>query len=125
MSQMLDHVRPAGMKTTGTDRAPALRRLAEGCYRRRRLVLAAWVVLMVGLSALGGAAAGEFDNEFGLPGSESQAAFDRLEDGGFGDRAGATVQLVVEAEAGVADPSVREPFEAVLAEIAAGVEDVE
>ena len=113
------------MKTTGTDRPPALRRLAEGCYRRRRLVLAAWVVLVVGLSAVAGAAAGEFDNEFGLPGSESQEAFDRLEDGGFGDRAGATVQLVVEADAGVADPSVREPFEAVLAEIDASVDDVE
>src|SRR5688500_13440802 len=76
------------MTTTGSDRSPALQRLAEGCYRRRRVVLAVWLLLVIGLSALGGAAAGELDNEFGLPGSESQEAFDRLEQGGFGDRAG-------------------------------------
>jgi len=113
------------MTTAGTERAPALRRLAEGCYRRRRLVLASWVLLVIGLSAVAGTAAGEFNNEFDLPGSESQEAFDRLEVGGFGDRAGATIQLVVEAEAGVDDPSVREPFEAVLAEISSGVDDAQ
>jgi len=89
------------MTMTGPSRASLLRRLAEGCYRRRRFVLAGWLLIVIGLSAVAGAAAGEFDNEFGLPGSEAQEAFDRLEKSGFGDRAGATIQLVVEAEAGV------------------------
>ena len=106
-------------------RASLLRRLAEGCYRRRRFVLAGWVLIVIGLSAVAGAGAGEFDNEFGLPGSEAQEAFDRLEEGGFGDRAGATVQLVVHAEAGIEDPAVRRALEAVLAEIASDVEDAQ
>jgi RND superfamily putative drug exporter len=106
---------------TGSGRASLLRRLAAGCYRRRRFVLAGWLVLAIGLLAVASAGAGEFDNEFGLPGSESQEAFDRLEDGGFGDRAGAIIQLVVVAGSGVDDPAVQAEFEAVLAEIDSGV----
>jgi len=114
---------PNPNRSRSASRASLLRRLAEGCYRRRRFVLAGWLLIVIGLSAVAGAAAGEFDNEFGLPGSEAQEAFDRLEQSGFGDRAGATIQLVVEAEVGVEDPAVRGPFEAVLAEVASDVED--
>src|SRR6266511_4339365 len=91
-----------GMRTSPVSTRPsALRRLATWCYRRRRTVLAAWVVLLIVLSAIAGSAKGEFDNEFGLPGSESQAAFDLMKKSGFGDRAGATVQLVVQSDGGV------------------------
>lgn len=58
-------------------RPPLLRRLAGLCYHRRRSVLAAWVVLLT-LTGLAGAAAGEFDNNFDLPGSESQDVFNLL-----------------------------------------------
>ena len=40
-------------------------------------VLAAWVVLLT-LTGLAGAAAGEFDNNFDLPESESQDVFNLL-----------------------------------------------
>jgi RND superfamily putative drug exporter len=72
--------------TTTNDRPTLLRQLAAGCYRRRRMVVAAWVVAVIAVSAIAGAAAGEFDNEFGLPGSESQEAFDLLEESGFEHR---------------------------------------
>jgi putative drug exporter of the RND superfamily len=107
------------------ERDPFLRRLATSCYRRRRYVVAAWIVLLVALSAIAAGAKGEYDNEFGLPGSESQDAFDLLEARGFGARAGAELDLVVEADQGVDDPAVRDAFEAVLAEIRAEVDDVE
>jgi RND superfamily putative drug exporter len=130
MNTMDTHTDPtsngAGPSTSvSVGRASLLRRLARGCYRWRRFVLTGWVLLTIGLSAVAGAAAGEFDNEYDLPGSESQEAFDRLEASGFGDRAGATIQLVVEADAGVEDPAVRGAFEAVLAEVASEVSDAE
>jgi RND superfamily putative drug exporter len=111
--------------TTHANPTSLLRRLARTCYVRRRRVLAVWIVLMVGLSAVASSAAGEFDNEFGLPGSESQEAFDLLEDGGFGDRAGASLQLVVEADQGVTDPAVQAELETVLAAIGAEVDEAE
>jgi RND superfamily putative drug exporter len=102
-----------------------LRRLADACYRRRRWVVLGWVVLLVGLSVLGTVAGGEFDNEFKLPGSESQAALDRLRSQGFGDRAGTTVQVVVAAEGGVTSEAVRGPFERLLGNIGTIVPDTD
>ena len=48
-----------------------MRSIAQFCYRRRRLVVAGWVLLVVGLFALSGAVGGEYRTEFKLPGSES------------------------------------------------------
>ena len=116
----------SGQMTSISPEAPGLlRRLADACYRRRRTVLAVWLVLLVGLSGIAGAAAGEFDNEFGLPGSESQEAFDLLEAGGFGDRAGATIQLVIDADAGVTTPEVQAELQSVIDDITATVDEVE
>ena len=94
-----------------------LARLARTTYRRRRLVVTAWVVVFLVTFALASALGGAFRTEFRLPGSESQAAVDLFEHSGFGDRAGATGQLVFEAGAGVHDPAIRERVEALLAEV--------
>jgi len=88
-------------------RTPHLRRLAGLCYRRRWRVLIGWVVAVAVLVGLSGAAGGTFEDEFDLPGSESQAALERLEAGGFPTRAGFEGQLVVHAEDGVDAPEVR------------------
>src|SRR5947207_12698512 len=55
-----------------------LRRVAQWCYRRRRTVVAAWVVALVGISVLGQTVGGDLLKTFSLPGTESQAAFDVL-----------------------------------------------
>ncbi len=86
--------------------------LARFCYRRRWLVVAGWLALLVSLGALGVLFGGEFRTEAALPGSESQRAFDLLEEHGFDDRAGEEGQIVFEADQGVLDPSVRAPMEA-------------
>ncbi|MFO7592408.1 MAG: MMPL family transporter, partial [Acidimicrobiia bacterium] len=94
-----------------------LARLAHFTYRRRRSVVAAWVVLFIGTFAVAGALGSEFRTEFRLPGSESQAAADLLARSGFGDRAGDSGRIVFETAAGVDDPAVRAQVEVLLAEV--------
>jgi putative drug exporter of the RND superfamily len=48
--------------------------LADSCYRRRRLVVVAWIVALVGSFALAGAFGGEYRQNYIRPGSESKAA---------------------------------------------------
>jgi RND superfamily putative drug exporter len=94
------------------------KRLARTCYRRRRLVLAGWIVLLVGLFALSGVAGGAYRTEFGsLPGTESQEAFDILERTGFAERAGVQGQIVYQAGQGVNDSAVRQAIEGLVARI--------
>ncbi|MCZ2837862.1 MMPL family transporter [Modestobacter sp. VKM Ac-2985] len=82
-----------------------LYRIGRAAYRRRGLFSVAWLAvlgLVVGLFLTIG---GEFDDEFTIPGSESQAALDRLDDVSPA-AAGAGAQLVFVAPEGatVADP---------------------
>src|SRR5450432_359823 len=55
-----------------------LRRVALSCYRRRRIVVAVWIVALVGISVLGQTVGGGLLKTYSLPGSESQRAFDVL-----------------------------------------------
>ena len=75
-----------------------LQRLARTCYRRRWTVLGGWVVLLVGLFALNTAYGGKFLDEFDLPGSESQQAYDMLDEHGFEARTGFSGQVVFTAD---------------------------
>ncbi len=94
-----------------------LQHLARFCYRRRWRVLGAWVVLLVGLVALNSSFGGKFLDEFDIPGSESQEAVDLLEEHAFDTRAGATGQVVFEAD-DVNDPAVRRGMEPLFDEVA-------
>jgi putative drug exporter of the RND superfamily len=94
-----------------------MERLARTCVRRRRWVLAGWVVVVVGLSVLSGIFAGPVGDDYALPGSESERAVTLLEEGGLPARAGTQAQLVFEAL-----PSVDEPE--VAADVAAAVDGV-
>ncbi|MGH9187761.1 MAG: MMPL family transporter [Acidimicrobiales bacterium] len=93
-----------------------LQRLARACYRRRWAVLGAWVALLVGLFALNSAFGGKFLDDFDLPGSESQEAFDLLEDHGFAARTGFPGQIVFQAD-DVRDPAVEAGMEDLFAEM--------
>jgi RND superfamily putative drug exporter len=55
-----------------------LARLARFCYRRRRLVLVAWVAFLAVAIAAGGALKGKWATTGRLPGTDSQAAYDLL-----------------------------------------------
>ena len=100
-----------------------LERSARFMYRRRRYVLATWIVLLVGVFALSGAIGGAFKTEFKLPGTESQAAFDLLQRSSFRDRQ-IQSQIVFAADQGVDDPRVQQEMEQLFARIEAKVPNV-
>jgi RND superfamily putative drug exporter len=94
-----------------------LKRLALTCYHRRWRVFAAWVVFLVAVSVVSGAAGGVFRNEFSLSGSESKEASDFLEQRGFDTRAGFSGQIVFATDQGVENPTVRHAMEDLFARI--------
>ena len=98
--------------------ASALQRWARWCVEHRRRVAAAWVVVVVVAVALAGVAAGESASNFTLPGSESQAALDLLQQR-FPAHAGDIAQLVFRADAGARDPQVQATLEELFHRVAA------
>ena len=73
--------------------------LGHFCVRRRRLVLAAWIVLLVGVAIWSVAAKGATTEALSIPGTESQAAQDLLSQR-FPAQAGTTIRIAIEAPAG-------------------------
>ena len=91
--------------------------LARWSYRRRWLMLTMWIVALFGFGFLGSTVGGDYSNDFSLPGTESQEAYDLLKEK-FSTRAGDTADIVFKAEAGVDNPAVEETRTGVLDEIA-------
>jgi putative drug exporter of the RND superfamily len=92
-------------------------RLADLCYRKRRLVVVVWIVALVGAVALAGAWGGELRQDYLQPGSESKAASDTLKDR-FPQQSGDTVQIVVHSETGISSPDVKARAEKIFADVA-------
>ena len=90
-----------------------LEALARWSYRRRRLMVGVWVALIIGITVIGVAAAGHYSNDFSLPGTESQAAFDLLK-ARFPQQSGDTADAVFRAQAGVRAPQTAARIDAVL-----------
>ena len=97
-------------------------RLADWCYRRRRLVVLAWVAALIGAFALAGAFGGEFKQDYLQPGSESQQVSNTLK-ANFPQKSGDTLQIVVHSEAGVTSAEAEGRVEQILADVA-GAEHV-
>ena len=92
--------------------------LARWSYRRRRLMVGLWVGLIVGITVVGAVGAGDYSNDFSLPGTDSQAAYDLLK-ARFPQESGDTADAVFRAPAGVAQPAVAARIEAVLTQLRA------
>jgi RND superfamily putative drug exporter len=90
--------------------------LAHWCFRRRRLVVLAWVAALAVSFLLAGALGGEPRQDYLQPGSESRAAADVLAKT-FPQRAGDTVQIVLHADEGVSTPAVRARADAIFADV--------
>jgi RND superfamily putative drug exporter len=103
-----------------------LKRLAELSFHRRRRVLLLWVLGLVVLGVVMGAAGSGYRSDFTLPDVESKRGIDILDDRFDGQGAGQVGNIVFEAEAGVEDPAVRQVIEPFLAEVAdiAGVQSL-
>ncbi|MFB6771940.1 MMPL family transporter [Streptomyces sp. NPDC056337] len=89
--------------------ATFLSRLGRFSFRRRRLVALLWVVLLVGTGVLAGRAAAAPPNDFSMPGTEAQQAYDLLEkDFPELNADGASARVVFRTEGGkVTDPETR------------------
>ena len=85
----------------------SLQGLARFCYRRRRYVLAAWVLALVVVTALSQTVGGKSTMSFSLPGTESSKAFNLLQKD-FPARSGDTADIVFQATGpgGVRAPAV-------------------
>jgi RND superfamily putative drug exporter len=101
-----------------------LRSLALWCYRRRRTVLATWLVVLVAFVAVSKVVGGHYSQSLRLPGTESQKASDLL-DAEFPSRSGDSGQVVV-AASDVRAAAVKARVTALLGDIArvSGVADV-
>ena len=91
-----------------------MRNFAAWCHDRRRTVIGIWVAAFVLAAVLWGTAAGQFVNNFTLPGSESQRAYDLLKER-FPQQSGDTASVVFAVdEGGVLDAGNRPQIEKAL-----------
>jgi RND superfamily putative drug exporter len=79
--------------------ASALYRLGGWSFDRRRVVLGAWVVVLVAMALLAGTLKGTESDSFTVPGTEAQQALDLL-DAKFPGTGGATARIVFAAPSG-------------------------
>src|SRR5690606_32973069 len=120
------HTRPGRDRRTDreTEHPPVatfLYRLGRGSFRLRWLVLAVWVLIVGGVGVAATALQQETNPEFVLPGTESQEAFDLLEER-FPEMSadGATASVVFQADEG--ETVLDEPNAAVIEALAATLE---
>jgi RND superfamily putative drug exporter len=94
-----------------------MRKLAAWCHDRRRTVIGLWVAAFVLCAVLWAAAPGGYVNNFRLPGTESQRAYDLLKER-FPQQSGDTASVVFAVDKGrVLDAGNRPQIERVRAEI--------
>src|SRR5918993_1008650 len=94
-----------------------MRNLAAWCHDRRRAVIGLWIAAFVVSIGLWATSAGEFVNNFQLPGTESQRAYDLLTER-FPEQSGDTANVVFAVRDGeVLDAANRPQIEKVVGEI--------
>jgi RND superfamily putative drug exporter len=88
-----------------------LYRLAGACIRHRRIVIASWLILAVGMTAAVSFAGTQYADNLSLPGRDSQAATDIVDDS-FPSQANGTNPVVFKAMKGkITDQSNRSAVE--------------
>ncbi|WP_245666895.1 MMPL family transporter [Actinomadura latina] len=91
--------------------------LARLCYRRRRLVLLAWIVGVIAAVFAGFGYGAAPDNDFS-GGDSGSAKAQALIEKHFPERQGDTLTLAIKAERGIDDPAARQKIEKVIAALA-------
>jgi RND superfamily putative drug exporter len=94
-----------------------MRRFATWCTGHRKTVILSWIVALLGVGMLAGSVGSDFSEDFKLPASDSQEAFDLLETK-FPAQSGDTVTIVYKARGGVETAAVKEKMEGVFASVA-------
>jgi RND superfamily putative drug exporter len=93
-----------------------LDRLGRTAARRHWWFIVGWLIAAVGTVALAAALDGQTNDNFTIPGAQSQQALDLLEER-FPSQSGATATVVFEAPQGIDDPAVRTAIEASIANL--------
>ena len=112
--------RSIGAMPDAPPRPRGLARLADLCFRRRRAVVLVWIAALAVVAGGGGSLAGEFAADYATPGSESEAAAERLDRGFPGGGRGDAIDVVWTAP-DVRDAQVRRELDGFLR----GAEDLE
>ncbi len=92
-----------------------MRRFATWCTGHRKTVILSWIVALIGIGMISGSVGSDFTEEFKLPSSDSQEAFDLLEHK-FPQQSGVTAEIVYKAPAGANSAAVKKKMEGVFAE---------
>ena len=93
-----------------------LDRLGRTAARRHWWFIVGWLVAAVGAVAVAVALDGQTNDNFTIPGAQSQQALDLLEER-FPSQSGATANVVFDAPQGIDDPSARPAIEASIANL--------
>lgn len=96
----------------------ALARWARFAVRRRGRVLLGFVGAVIVLGVLAGTVGGDYANSFTIPGAEAQKATDLLEER-FPSQAGDSATVVIQTDAGVDDPAIKQKISDLLTQAAA------
>src|SRR3954467_7891954 len=91
--------------------------MAGWCYRRRRVVLVLWLVVLIGVNVLSGTKGTSFAMSFTIPRSDAQQATDLLKEK-FPAAAGTSTDVVFASPTPLADPANKARIAAVVAKIA-------
>src|SRR5687767_5086644 len=95
-----------------------LARLARWSFRRRRLmVFAIWLPLLVGVNAISGAIGTDYHTDFEIPGGESKQVQEILSRGASEEDAGFVAQIVFSAPTGTQAPEVVQAMSAFFADV--------
>src|SRR6187551_1236546 len=94
-----------------------MRSFATWCTGHRKTVILGWIVALIGAGMLSGSVGSDFSEDFKLPASDSQEAFDLLETE-FPAQSGDTATIVYKAPGGVEAAGVKAKMEGVFASVA-------
>jgi len=94
-----------------------MRRFATWCTGHRKTVIVGWIVALIGIGMLSSSVGSDFSEEFKLPSSDSQEAFDLLEER-FPAQSGDAATIVFKAPGGVESAAVKGKMEGVFADVA-------
>jgi putative drug exporter of the RND superfamily len=92
-----------------------MRRFATWTTGHRKTVILGWIAALIVVGMISGSVGSDFTEEFKLPSSDSQEAFDLLEHK-FPQQSGVTAEIVYKAPAGAGSAAVKKKMEGVFAE---------
>jgi len=93
-----------------------MRGFATWCTGHRKTVIIGWIVALIGVGMVAGSVGSHFTEEFKLPASDSQEAFNLLETK-FPAQSGDTALIVFKAPGGVKSAAVEKKMNGVFAEV--------